>query len=109
MVRCACSARVGTPHGAAAWWWPRKQSTSHTAQEMTMTAPTKAPSTQNNGATSEASWENRYRDRWSWDKVLWASHCIDCYPGNCPMRVYLKDGQIVREESAAVFPPIPEG
>jgi DMSO reductase family type II enzyme molybdopterin subunit len=51
----------------------------------------------------------RYRDRWDWDEVRWASHCIDCYPGNCPMRVYLKDGKVVREESAAVFPTYQPG
>lgn len=53
--------------------------------------------------------DGRYRERWSWDEVRWASHCIDCYPGNCPMRVYLKDGKVVREESAAIFPVIQEG
>ncbi|GAB4338604.1 MAG: hypothetical protein Kow0010_26970 [Dehalococcoidia bacterium] len=53
--------------------------------------------------------ERRYRERWEWDTVKWASHCIDCYPGNCPMRVYLKDGKVVREESAAVFPVVQEG
>ncbi len=58
---------------------------------------------------SSAPGADLYKDRWTWDRVLWASHCIDCYPGNCPMRVYLKDGQIVREESAAVFPTIQEG
>lgn len=52
---------------------------------------------------------NPYRERWAWDEVRWASHCIDCYPGNCPMRVYLKDGKVVREESAAVFPVYEEG
>ncbi|MBK9546850.1 MAG: molybdopterin-dependent oxidoreductase [Dehalococcoidia bacterium] len=50
-----------------------------------------------------------YRSRWSWDEVRWASHCIDCYPGNCPMRVYVKDGQVVREESAATFPTYEPG
>ncbi|MBT4494189.1 MAG: molybdopterin-dependent oxidoreductase [Gammaproteobacteria bacterium] len=50
-----------------------------------------------------------YRENWTWDKVAWASHCIDCYPGNCPMRVYVKDGIAWREESAAVFPQIEEG
>jgi DMSO reductase family type II enzyme molybdopterin subunit len=50
-----------------------------------------------------------YRERWDWDTVRWASHCIDCYPGNCPLRVYLKDGKVVREEVAAVFPTIQEG
>jgi len=50
-----------------------------------------------------------YRSRWSWDEVRWASHCIDCYPGNCPMRVYVKDGKVVREESAATFPTYEPG
>lgn len=47
---------------------------------------------------------DEYRRRWTWDEVRWASHCIDCYPGNCPMRVYMRDGKVVREESAAEFP-----
>lgn len=50
-----------------------------------------------------------YRERWDWDEVRWASHCIDCYPGNCPMRVYLKDGKLIREESAATFPTYEPG
>ena len=53
--------------------------------------------------------EQSYRSRWSWDEVRWASHCIDCYPGNCPMRVYVKDGKVVREESAATFPTYEPG
>ncbi len=51
----------------------------------------------------------QYRKLWDWDEVRWASHCIDCYPGNCPMRVYVKDGKVVREESAAVFPTYEPG
>ena len=53
--------------------------------------------------------EDIYRENWKWDKVAWASHCIDCYPGNCPMRVYVKDGIAWREEPAAVFPQIEKG
>ena len=52
---------------------------------------------------------DQYRDRWTWDRVTWSSHCIDCYPGNCPMRAYVKDGVIVREESAATFPTYQPG
>lgn len=59
-------------------------------------------------ATGPASSES-YQSRWSWDEVRWASHCIDCYPGNCPMRVYVKDGKVVREESAATFPTYEPG
>ncbi|MFQ5381485.1 MAG: hypothetical protein ACE5EF_07675, partial [Dehalococcoidia bacterium] len=51
----------------------------------------------------------RYREHVEWDEVRWASHCIDCYPGNCPLRVYLKDGKVVREESAGAFPTYEPG
>ena len=39
----------------------------------------------------------RYRDRWRWDSVAWGSHCVDCYPSNCPHRVFVRDGKVVRE------------
>ena len=45
-------------------------------------------------------WAQSYRDRWKWDKVTWGCHCVDCYPSNCPYRVYVKDGRVVREEQA---------
>ena len=54
-------------------------------------------------------WANRYRDHWSWDRIGWASHCIDCYPGNCPMRVYVKDGVALREEQCGTMPAIEQG
>ena len=44
-----------------------------------------------------------YRERWSWDRVAWGTHCVDCYPGNCPLFVYVKDGIVWREEQAARF------
>ncbi|MFQ5666794.1 MAG: molybdopterin-dependent oxidoreductase [Candidatus Binatia bacterium] len=53
--------------------------------------------------------EERYRDRWRWDKVVWGTHCVDCYPGNCPMRVYVRDGKIIREEQAGTFARIEPG
>ncbi|MFQ5471746.1 MAG: molybdopterin-dependent oxidoreductase, partial [Dehalococcoidia bacterium] len=52
---------------------------------------------------------DKYREQWRWDRVVWGSHCIDCYPGNCPMRVYVKDGIVIREEAAGAFPIIEEG
>ncbi len=57
-----------------------------------------------NGAGS-----GHYRDRWKWDKVTWGSHSVDCYPGGCPFRVYVRDGKIVREEQAGAFPLIQKG
>jgi len=50
-----------------------------------------------------------YRSKWRWDKTFWATHCVDCYPGNCPYRVYVKDGAVLMEEQAATFPTIEEG
>jgi DMSO reductase family type II enzyme molybdopterin subunit len=51
------------------------------------------------GASSEhVSSEERYRDQWRWDAVYRGTHCVDCYPGNCPMRVYVRNGKVMREE-----------
>ncbi|MBI5949699.1 MAG: molybdopterin-dependent oxidoreductase [Chloroflexi bacterium] len=47
-----------------------------------------------------------YGDRMSWDAVHWGTHCVDCYPGGCPMRVFVKDGVIVREEPSGTLPMI---
>src|SRR3990172_4152378 len=55
------------------------------------------------------SWMDTYRDQWNWDEVHWGTHCVDCYPGGCPMRVYVKDGKIVREEQAGTFETIEKG
>ena len=30
------------------------------------------------------------------------SHAVDCYPGGCPFRVYVRDGKIVREQSGTL-------
>jgi DMSO reductase family type II enzyme molybdopterin subunit len=54
-------------------------------------------------------WADRYRDKWKWDKVTWGSHSVDCYPGGCPFRVYVRDGKIVREEQSGTLPVIQKG
>jgi DMSO reductase family type II enzyme molybdopterin subunit len=54
-------------------------------------------------------WARAYRKRWSWDRVSWGSHSVDCYPGGCPYRVYVKDGRVVREEQSGTFPQIETG
>jgi len=55
------------------------------------------------------SWADAYRRKWTWDRVTWGSHNVDCYPGGCPLRVYVKDGKIVREEQAGSLPQIEAG
>jgi len=59
--------------------------------------------------TQQGAWADTYRKKWTWDKVTWGGHSVDCYPGGCPWRVYTKDGKIVREEQAATFKPVEAG
>ena len=58
---------------------------------------------------AEGAWADAYRARWKWDKVVWGTHCVDCYPSNCPYRVYVKDCVVVREEPAGNFETIEAG
>ena len=54
-------------------------------------------------------WTERYRDRWKWDRITWGSNAVDCYPGGCPFRVYVRDGRIFREEQSGTLPVIQPG
>ncbi len=54
-------------------------------------------------------WTDVFRQKWSWDKVTWGTHLIDCYPGSCLFRVYTKDGVVWREEQAGRYPEIEAG
>ena len=77
-----------------------------------MRAAARTPKSQAQGtppATSERTSEDAYRQKWRWDETFWATHCVDCYPGNCPYRVYVKDGVVFSEEQAGTFPIIEEG
>ncbi|MBI5949431.1 MAG: molybdopterin-dependent oxidoreductase [Chloroflexi bacterium] len=51
----------------------------------------------------------KYRDKLEWDAVYWGTHCVDCYPGDCPVRVYVKDGKVVREEQAGTIAMVEAG
>jgi DMSO reductase family type II enzyme molybdopterin subunit len=53
-----------------------------------------------------AGWEDLHRQEWTWDKVTYGTHLVDCYPGNCLWRVYSRDGIVFREEQAAKYPVI---
>ena len=50
-------------------------------------------------------WEDLHRKEWTWDKVTFGSHSVDCYPGGCSWRVYTKGDKIVREEQSALWSP----
>lgn len=55
---------------------------------------------------SSSKTDKTYAERLDFDEVRWGTHCLDCYPGGCPMRVYIKDGKAVREEPSGTFPVI---
>src|SRR3989304_10295541 len=52
---------------------------------------------------------HHYRQRWTWDKVAWGTHCVDCYPGSCMYHVFVKDGKVAFEEAAGNNPVVIEG
>ena len=48
---------------------------------------------------------DREKDQyWSWDSCKWGTHRVNCYPGSCPFKVYVKDGKVVREEISCTYP-----
>ncbi len=46
-----------------------------------------------------------YRNRWTWDKVSWSSHCGNCI-ANCSYRLYSLGGETVVDEQSGVLPCI---
>ena len=50
-------------------------------------------------------WEDLYRNEWTWDRVGYSAHCINCL-GNCAFQVFVKDGIVMREEQLAQYPQI---
>jgi len=51
------------------------------------------------------SWEDVYRERWTWDSIAKGSHYVNCwYQGHCNWNVYVKDGVVFREEQVATYP-----
>jgi DMSO reductase family type II enzyme molybdopterin subunit len=60
-------------------------------------------------ATPKAtSTEDGYRRRWTWDRVAWGTHCLNCLAA-CPYRVFVRDGDVLFEEQGGVFDVIEQG
>ena len=53
--------------------------------------------------------EERYRRQIEWDDAKWVTHCVNCSPGNCPFRAYIKDGRVLREEQSGTLPQVEPG
>ena len=52
-------------------------------------------------------WEDLYREQWDWDSVSRSTHSVNC-TGSCSWNVYVKDGQVWREEQAGDYPRFDE-
>ena len=48
-------------------------------------------------------WENYYRDRWSYDKVVRTTHGVNC-TGSCSWNIYVKNGVVAWENQAIDYP-----
>jgi DMSO reductase family type II enzyme molybdopterin subunit len=49
------------------------------------------------------SWEDLYRQRWTWDSIVKGSHGWANCRSACEWDLYVKDGIVVREEQAATY------
>ena len=67
----------------------------------------KAPLTDLGDAPTRLSqnFQDVYRKKWSWDGTVRNTHNVNCwFQQNCSWNVYTKDGVVVREEQAGVYP-----
>jgi DMSO reductase family type II enzyme molybdopterin subunit len=50
------------------------------------------------------SFEDVYRQQWTWDRVAKGTHYANCGYQRCAWNVYVKDGLVWREEQVAAYP-----
>ena len=61
-------------------------------------------------AADAADYRDRWRAKWTWDRAAKTSHFNNCaYQTHCLFEVYVKDGELLREEQAATYPALHEG
>ena len=59
--------------------------------------------------STDGAWSDKYRDKWTWDKVTWGTHCVDCYPGNCPFVYLPKMEKLFAKSKGSTFTNIEPG
>jgi complex iron-sulfur molybdoenzyme family reductase subunit alpha len=52
-------------------------------------------------------WEDLYREEWDWDTTARATHSVNC-TGSCSWEVFVRNGQVWREEQAGDYPRFDE-
>ncbi len=56
----------------------------------------------------ERSWEEFYRNRWSYDKLVRSTHGVNC-TGSCSWNIYVKNGIVTWELQALDYPKLDKG
>lgn len=54
-------------------------------------------------APEQRSWENFYRNRWAYDKIVRSTHGVNC-TGGCSWNIYVKQGLVTWEMQALDYP-----
>ncbi len=57
---------------------------------------------------SSRSWEEFYRNRWQYDKVVRSTHGVNC-TGGCTWQIHVKDGIVTWEMQGLDYPPLADG
>ena len=60
------------------------------------------------GRPGDAATADGYRSRWTWERVTWGTHCLNCLAG-CPYRVFSRNGEVAFEEQAGTIDPVASG
>ena len=57
------------------------------------------------GSVNYRTWEDIYRQQWTWDSISKGTHLVNCwYQAHCNWNVYVKEGVVFREEQVAADP-----
>ncbi|MCZ8166578.1 nitrate reductase subunit alpha [Silanimonas sp.] len=67
--------------------------------------PSPEPFADGHGATrsDDRSWEDSYRQRWQYDKIVRSTHGVNC-TGSCSWKVYVKNGLVTWETQQTDYP-----
>ena len=67
--------------------------------------PAPEPFSGGHGATrtEDRSWEDSYRQRWQYDKIVRSTHGVNC-TGSCSWKVYVKNGLVTWETQQTDYP-----
>ena len=67
--------------------------------------PASEPFSDGHGATrdEDRSWEDGYRQRWQYDKIVRSTHGVNC-TGSCSWKVYVKNGLVTWETQQTDYP-----